>query len=532
MIKTFIFFLLLILCINVRGQVRVLVFTDTVGVEGAVNRTAGRILQQNAPEYGLELVIESDPGIFRASVLKDFSGVLFLNTSANKLDFRQAAELWRFFKAGGGFAGVRKAASEAYRWPWYGKMINAQVSKTSPEAPAVFDLITNASIGKMSLPPLWKLTDQPLFLTAPGTTSRPVLIDLSGRACAWYGNTDWGSKVFYTAFGGTSEAFNNSALLSHIFSGLREVCPDKLPDYNAEQEGEIPSDEDFLVTRLTGGIKEGKAFRVMPDGHMIILASGGLLLKYDAFTRGVSETGRFPLLELCIDFTLDPEFETNGYVYFYTPPVDGQQAMIRARLKDGKPVEVAAFGSQPASGMMNKALAGAGNSASGSSAFPSYYDGKLLYYDNNNGLMADSRGERGDLLFSEPVLQGGGLGAIKDIEFGADGTLYLLEAESVKKVLFNREKNFPPVALALADVNKGPIPLKVTFSAGESGEKREKPVAYKWIFSEKEQISQQNTVYVFRKAGVHKVWLEVTGTSGLTDKMLLEVTAEPPGRKK
>ncbi|NBA85682.1 hypothetical protein GVN16_07930 [Emticicia sp. CRIBPO] len=514
------------------AQQKVMVFSNSAGDLAEANQAAIEALTANAARYQVELTFTTQPSDFNTEKLGGFHAVMFLNSSANLLDFRQSSVLLRFFKAGGGFLGIHKAAESSYNWLWYQKLINAGLKSVQPETPAQYDIITNAFIGKINLPPLWKLNDQPLLFENTGIESKPVLIDLGGRVCSWYGFSGLGNKTFYTSFGGTPQAFKTQAFIDHIFSGLQEISSSKLPDFASSVMDEIPEDKHFGIYQVLEQLSDPVAIKINPKKQMFILFSDGRLSVYDLEYKSLTELGSFPVLKGHIDFSFDPEFETNGYIYFYGQPVDGSVAIKRMKMSDNKSFEIIDFGTQATPGMTGKAVYHPELYESSAVRLPVYYQNKTFRYDDYKGILAETRGGGGELLNVEPFLTSKKINKIKDLEIGLNGELYLLETDGVRKVVYAPDGVFPPVARASADVQKGSVPLKVSFKADQSHDLQNQALSYKWRFSEKDSSSVQNPVFIFRKPGVSKVTLEVKNASGQTDAVLLNIETEPLKKKK
>lgn len=514
------------------AQQKVMVFSNPAGEMAEANLSAIEALTANAEKYKFEVFFTTQPSDFNTGKLSGFHAVVFLNASANLLDFRQSSALLRFFRSGGGFLGIHKAAEPAYNWPWYQKLINAKLKTVQSLNAAQYDIITNAFIGKINLPPLWKLNDQPLLFENAGIESKPVLLDLGGRVCSWYGSSGLGNRTFYTSFGGTAQAFKSQAFIDHIFSGLQEVSATDLPDFASSAADEIPEDKHFAVYQVLDQLNAPVAMRVSPQKQIFILLLDGKVLVYDIDYKSLTELGSFPALEKHIDFSFDPEFETNRYIYFYGQPSDGSVVIKRMKISDNKSFEITDFGTQATPSLTGKAVYHPELFESSPFRMPVYYQNKVFRYDEYKGILAETRGGGGELLNVEPFLVTKKINVVRDLEIGPKGELYILETDGVKKIIYAADGAFPPVAKAMADVQKGNVPLKVSFKAEQSQDPQHQALSYKWKFSEKDSSSVQNPIFIFRKPGVSKVKLEVKNASGRTDTVLLDIETEPLKKKK
>lgn len=106
-------------------------------------------------------------------------------------------------------------------------------------------------------------------------------------------------------------------------------------------------------------------------------------------------------------------------------------------------------------------------------AFPKYFDGKLLIYEwMRNWMFMVSMDEHGAIMDIEPFMPNTTFNNIMDIDYGPDGKMYMLEYGTawfkqnfdarLVRIDYNGG-NRPPVALLTADKSNGAIPLTVEF---------------------------------------------------------------------
>jgi type 1 glutamine amidotransferase len=69
---------------------------------------------------------------FNEDTLKNYSAVIFLNTTGDVLNYRQEAAFERYIQAGGGFVGVHSSADTEYDWGWYGRLIGGYFNGHPP----------------------------------------------------------------------------------------------------------------------------------------------------------------------------------------------------------------------------------------------------------------------------------------------------------------------------------------------------------------------------------------------------------------
>lgn len=102
---------------------RVLVFSRTTGFRHASIEVGVETIRQLGAEHGFAVVHTEDQRDIRASRLRRFTSVVFLNTTGNVLDDRGRHDLRAFVLSGGGWAGVHSAADTEYDWPFYTRLL-------------------------------------------------------------------------------------------------------------------------------------------------------------------------------------------------------------------------------------------------------------------------------------------------------------------------------------------------------------------------------------------------------------------------
>ncbi|WP_203704724.1 ricin-type beta-trefoil lectin domain protein [Asanoa iriomotensis] len=167
--------------------------------------------------------------------------------------------------------------------------------------------------------------------------------------------------------------------------------------------------------------------------------------------------------------------------------------------------------------------------------WPQYYDNKWLIseycrnwikevqFDNGNP-------STGNPTIIEPVLAGMQLVHPIDMEFGPDGSLYLLEygngyfsgdvAAGLYKINYVAGGR-APIAVASANRDNGLVPLAVTFSSAGSNDPDGNPLTYQWDFDNNGTVDSTaaNPTYTYTTVGDKRARLTVndgTGRSGTT----------------
>ncbi|WP_448104505.1 PQQ-dependent sugar dehydrogenase [Pedobacter panaciterrae] len=169
-----------------------------------------------------------------------------------------------------------------------------------------------------------------------------------------------------------------------------------------------------------------------------------------------------------------------------------------------------------------------------------YYNGKLFIYEWIRGwIMAVTFDEQGNYLRMEPFLKHLKFSAPVDMQFSADGAIYMLEYGTnwfskntdAKLVRIEyQEGNRKPVAEITIDKPYGGAPHTVELSASKSVDyDKADRLSYRWEIDGK-IIDGVNTKYTFDKAGIYNVELSVKDDKGAVGiaKTKVHVGNTPP----
>jgi cytochrome c len=169
-------------------------------------------------------------------------------------------------------------------------------------------------------------------------------------------------------------------------------------------------------------------------------------------------------------------------------------------------------------------------------AFPDYFDGKLLIYDwMRNWMFLVPMDNNGAIKDIEPFMQNTKFNNIMDLAYGPDGKLYMLEygtkwfARNLDARLIRIDYNSgnrPPVAMLSADKFNGAVPLKVNFKADGSDDPDGDELKYELIVSGKtENAKDGNFTITFDKPGVYNPELRITDKAGKSSSAKLQIVA-------
>ncbi|WP_380163484.1 PKD domain-containing protein [Jannaschia sp. R86511] len=189
-------------------------------------------------------------------------------------------------------------------------------------------------------------------------------------------------------------------------------------------------------------------------------------------------------------------------------------------------------GSTPTGGMVYRQSQ---NTDPHEEAFPEYYEGVYFMSEMSRGWIKTVRmAEDGTIESIDDFM--GGFTAPGDMEFGPDGSLYVLEygngffsgSPATKLVRVDYAINGQaPVVQASADVDEGDVPLQVAFSSEGTSDPDGDALTYAWDLDGDGETdsTEQNPTYTYAEAGDYQARLTVTDATGKSASATVLVTA-------
>lgn len=177
-------------------------------------------------------------------------------------------------------------------------------------------------------------------------------------------------------------------------------------------------------------------------------------------------------------------------------------------------------------------------------AFPAYYDNKLIAYDWMRGwIMAVTMDKEGNFLQMDRFMPSYKFSNPMDMEFSADGDLYMLEYGSgwfsanddarLIRIEYNGGNRKPQIELT-ADKLGGSVPFTVNLSSEGTKDADGDTIKYSWKITSKsgfvKTINQPKAQLTLTKPEVYKATLTVSDGKGGVSTQSVELTAgnEPP----
>jgi Trehalose utilisation/PKD domain len=523
------FFLVFGISFSVIGQKNILVYTS---LNDTTNVFALQKIQEAGATYGISFVVAEQR--ISAELLQTVEAVLFLNKGTNELDYSEAANLELFLKAGGGIAGIHGMATETYQWLWIGKLMRGKLAQNKKNNTQEFSLITNLSLGNVSVAPFWKLNDQPLVFSGLPYECKPVLLDLAGNKWAWTVPSEQsGGKFFYTAFGGTKQAYQNAEFIKHLFAGLKSVLPAK--PLALEIFDSLPNELFFEKQPLVENLQNPAAFALLPENKLVILQNNGEFLLHDSFLNKTKNVGILPTFSGVSKLKIDPDYETNHYIYGFLPTEMGYQTQ-RFVLEGDSLVVLSDFQSQSNTPLVTKQVKyDFVESENETGCLPNYYATKFIRFDDEKKqFFLDTKDEiSGELLNREPFLPSffeNKLISVNDLEIDKLGRLFILEENQLSVLDYFEKERLPQVTLS-ADAVAGKIPFVVNFTA-TGLENRDESTHFEWQVNNETVPMTPTLTYTFKQSGTYLVKFKLTNNIGTSAEYGVEVIAQEIRRKK
>ena len=310
-----------------------LVFSRTAGFRHDSIAAGIAAIESLAAEHDFDVTATEDPGVFTDSGLAEFDVVIFLNTTGNVLDADQQAAFERFIASGKGYVGVHSAADTEYDWAWYGGLVGAWFQSHPAIQTATVRVLDRLHPSTEGLPQEWERTDEWYdYRTNPrGDVHVLATLDADSYSGDEMGHDHpiaWcrayeGGRSWYTGMGHTQASYSESGFRQHLLGGIEWAAGVVGGDCSATIGAS------FDHETLEGSVDSPMDLAVLPDGNVLFVEIEGAVKRYDAATGTTATVNRVDVFQDNEDgllgIELDPEFETNGWVYLFYSPAGGEQ---------------------------------------------------------------------------------------------------------------------------------------------------------------------------------------------------------------
>lgn len=341
------------------GKPRVLVFSKTAGFHHNSIEKGNAAIQKLGLENDFVVDTTSNADRFVEDSLKNYSAVVFLNTSGDVLNNYQEADFERYIQAGGGFVGIHSAADSETDWGWYGRLLGGYFGSEPELKQGKLTIVDKNHPSTKGLPDPWEITDewytfkkQPDNLKILMTVDKSVFPnkdEIEQAPVAWFHEYD-GGRSFYTGLGHEDAEYADANFLKHILGGIQYAIGKNLElDYKKAKTVQVPAADQFKkVTLAEGEFFEPTEMAILPNLDILIAQRRGELLLYSKETNKVSQVGLLDVYhktevpnvnaeEGFMGLTADPDFAKNNFIYAYYSPKDTSvNRLSRFVFKDNK----------------------------------------------------------------------------------------------------------------------------------------------------------------------------------------------------
>jgi cytochrome c len=329
---------------------RILVFTKTKGWYHSSIPSGILALQKLGKENRIIVDTTKNANYFVKDSLKNYSAVIFLNTTGNVLNADQQVAFEQYIQAGGGFVGIHSAADTEYDWPWYNRLVGAYFAShpNNPNVrPATVDVLDSLHLSSNMLPNKWKRTDE-WYNYKNIQTDLKIVANLDedsyegglngeNHPIAWYHEYD-GGRAFYTGGGHTDESYAEPLFLKHLLGGIKYAINENQPhDYSKAYSVKQPEENRFVKTILSSDLNEPMQLAVASDGRVFFIERKGSFYVYNPSDSKTSLSHKFEIFRLdqrngLQGITLDPDFDTNNFIYFFYTAQNGKSGKAKQNI--------------------------------------------------------------------------------------------------------------------------------------------------------------------------------------------------------
>lgn len=338
----FILISLFVLCSCSKREKSVLVMSKTEGFRHSSIPDGIAALKKMGSENGFKVTVTEDSDYFVEDSLRNYSAVVFLNTTGDILNAEQQADLERYIQAGGGFVGIHAATDTEYDWPWYNKMVGAVFNGHPRIQEATLRVVDHDHAATRAMDSIWKKTDEYYNFRdiAPDITVLVTIDEASyeggnngpDHPISWYHDYD-GGRAFYTELGHTEETYQNDLFLRHLLGGIKYAIGDNSRNYRLAKSDRVPPESRFIKEVLDFNLNEPMELDELPGKGILFIERRGALRLLDFKSEQTTTIAQLNVFygneDGLLGMALDPDYVNNHWIYlFYSAPGETSEQHI------------------------------------------------------------------------------------------------------------------------------------------------------------------------------------------------------------
>ncbi|MBC8768720.1 ThuA domain-containing protein [Arenibacter sp. BSSL-BM3] len=313
---------------------KVLVFSKTEGFRHGSIEAGVVAMKKLGEQNGFSVDATEDATYFTEEILRQYSAVVFLNTTGDVLNEVQQADFERYIQAGGGFFGIHAATDTEYGWPWYNKLVGAYFKGHPKTQEAKLNIVDKSHPATKFMADTWMKTDE-WYNFRDINPDIKVLIEIDESSyeggengehhpISWYHDFD-GGRSFYTEMGHTDATFENPDFLDHVLGGLHYVIGKDNLDYSKAKTERIPEENRYVRTVLDFNLNEPMELEELPSRGILFVERRGALKLYDFKEEKTKQIAQLNLFygneDGLLGIAVDPNYQKNNWIYlFYSAP--------------------------------------------------------------------------------------------------------------------------------------------------------------------------------------------------------------------
>jgi hypothetical protein len=307
-----------------------------------------------------------------------------------------------------------------------------------------------------------------------------------------------------------TQSLYDQDFLKSLFGGILSVISTK--NEVSTRLDILPETTDFRILNLAKGFDQAGVLAYFSSKYCLILTQNGELFNYHTLSKELISLGLLDSLKDAVAITADPEYESNGYFYFYYG--EEKATVKRVKMLNPQNAEIDDFSLESSLPVNNVFLS---KSDSANMGMPKYYQGKKFSLSKVDGIEVASLNNDQEVIDIEPFVLFEKKDSLQGIAQRENGELLVLRKDGLNLVQYKSEKDFPPF-VSFAFKNLSPkAPYKVDFEAITDD-----VFDKEWEILGKKYMGKKVT-HVFKIAGEYPIKLKAYNQNGQADYILKTV---------